>query len=152
METIKKESGLTYKKGFFNSHKGSLVLTTTELSFLSKEKKIFSVLIKDILNSRAKKGLGNGLDYLTITYKEDDKEKTAEFEHFAFIAGMAVGNLSQLKEPYFKSWETLIEETRLGKNVKPSGLDEIEKLAELKSKGHISEEEFTLKKKQILGL
>lgn len=33
-----------------------------------------------------------------------------------------------------------------------SGLDELEKLAELKEKGVITEQEFTAKKKQLLGL
>jgi hypothetical protein len=151
-QVIKQESGLNYNKGFLNKYKGSLILTAKELSFVSKDKKQFSILIKEILNSRAKKGLGNGLDYLIITHKEKGKEKTTEFEHFAFLGGLAVGNLSQLKEPYFKSWETIIEETRLGKNKSNSNLDEIEKLADLRAKGHISEEEFSLKKKQILGI
>lgn len=35
---------------------------------------------------------------------------------------------------------------------KPSNLEELEKLAELKSKGIITEEEFNKKKKQILGI
>jgi len=40
-----------------------------------------------------------------------------------------------------KDWET-----------KPSNLDELEKLAALRDKGIISEEEFKAKKKQLLGL
>jgi hypothetical protein len=36
--------------------------------------------------------------------------------------------------------------------VQASGLDELEKLAELKSKGIITEQEFQAKKKQILGI
>ncbi len=151
-QTIKKESGLTFKKGFLNSFRGSLVLTSSELYFESKDKKVFSVLISDIENSRAKKGIGNGLDYLVIEYKEDGKSKKTEFEHMAFVSGLAMGNMSQLRETYFKSWETIIEETRMGKNKKASGLDDIEKLADLKAKGHITEAEYEAKKKQILGL
>jgi hypothetical protein len=150
-QVIKKEGSLTYKKGFLRDQPGDLVLTATELFFVSADKKQFSIPLKDILNSRAEKGLGNGIDYLIITYKEGDVDKLAKIEHFSFWKGMAIGNLSQLKEPYFKSWETLIEETRLGKNAK-NGFDEIERLGDLKAKGYISEEEFTLKKKQILGI
>lgn len=36
--------------------------------------------------------------------------------------------------------------------IKTSDLDQLEKLAELKEKGIITEEEFNAKKKQILGL
>jgi hypothetical protein len=152
-QIIKKESGLTYKKGFLSQFKGSLILTATELSFETKDKKQFSILLKDVLNSRAKKGLGNGLDYLIITYIETGKEKKAEFEHMNFMGGLAVGNLSQLKEPYFKSWESQIEDTRLNKNKQiTSGIDDLEKLADLKQKGIITEEEFLTKKKQILGM
>jgi len=39
-----------------------------------------------------------------------------------------------------------------GFNVKTSSLDELEKLAALKEKGIITEEEFNHKKKQILGM
>jgi len=45
-----------------------------------------------------------------------------------------------------------ISQLRNGSNVKASSLDELEKLASLKDKGIITEEEFKYKKKQILGL
>ncbi|MBA2259615.1 MAG: SHOCT domain-containing protein [Acidobacteria bacterium] len=34
----------------------------------------------------------------------------------------------------------------------PSGIDELERLAALKEKGYLTEEEFATKKRQILGL
>jgi hypothetical protein len=36
--------------------------------------------------------------------------------------------------------------------VRPSGIDELERLVALKEKGYLTEEEFTIKKRQILGL
>lgn len=148
---IKKENDLTYKVHFLSNNKGSLVLTPTELYFLLKRKKIFSISIKSIINVVAQKGLGNGVDYLIVLYIEGDKEKKVKIEHFAFWAGTAIGNLSQLKEPYFKAWERIIEETRLGNN-KGNDFNDLEKLAELKQKGIISDKEFSAKKKQVLGI
>ena len=152
-QLIKKESGLTYRKSLFSEKKGSLALTPTELYFETKNGKQFSVLLKDVINSRAKNGFGNGVDHLIVSYKKDGKETTVKFEHRALWAGAAIGALSQLKEPYFKSWEATIEDARLGKTKgADSGFDAIEKLSNLRDKGVITEEEFAAKKKQMLGL
>ena len=70
----------------------------------------------------------------------------------AFWSGIAMGNLLQLREPYFRSWESAIQDARLAKNTVNSDLDDLEKLADLQKKGVITEEEFTQKKKQLLGL
>jgi len=150
---IKKEDKLTYKGGFvFNDKKGSLVLTQSQLYFLSGDKKVFEIPINSVINVRAKKGLGNGIDHLLISYQNGQKEQQIKIEHFAFWSGTAIGNLSQLKEPYFKSWEQIIEDMRLGKTNNKNDFSDLEKLAELKNKGIISEEEFSAKKKQLLGL
>jgi hypothetical protein len=147
---IKKESKVTYKK-FLNSKKGDLVLTNSRLYFTSKDTEIFNTAIKDIINVKAQNGLGNGMSHLVVTYTQDGKEQTAKIEHFSFLKGVAIGNLSALKEPYFKSWELAIEDLRSGKNTN-NNMAELEKLAELKSKGVITEQEFSAKKKQLLGL
>jgi hypothetical protein len=47
--------------------------------------------------------------------------------------------------------DQMIASSRAGTKA-PSNLDELEKLASLKDKGIITEEEFNLKKKQLLGL
>ncbi len=110
---IKKENDLAYKGGLFNSKKGSLILSKTKLSFVTKNKTIFDIPVQDILNVTAKKGLGNGVDHLIVLAKEGDKERKIKIEHFTFWSGVAMGNLSQLREPYFKLWEKTIDETRL---------------------------------------
>ena len=59
------------------------------------------------------------------------------------------------QEPAFVKIKEAIEEKMrsMGKSeTKTSDLDQLEKLAELKEKGIITEEEFNAKKKQILGL
>ena len=59
------------------------------------------------------------------------------------------------QEPTFIKIKEAIEEKIASLNkstAKSSELDELEKLAELKEKGIITEEEFNAKKKQILGL
>lgn len=110
---IKKENDLTYKGGFLNSKRGSLVLTKTNLSFITKNKTVFDIPVHDILNVAAKKGLGNGIDHLVILAKESDKERKIKIEHLAFWSGVAMGNMSQLREPYFKLWEKTIDDLRL---------------------------------------
>ena len=149
---IKKEDKLTYKGGLFNNKKGSLVLTQTQLYFLAGKKKSFDIPVRNIVNVRAKKGLGNGIDHLLVSYQENGKDCQIKIEHFAFWSGIAIGNFSQLKEPYFRSWERIIEDIRLEKNKSENSLNDLEKLADLKNKGIISEEEFSAKKKQLLGL
>lgn len=149
---LKKEDKLDYKSGIFNK-RGALVLTTTELYFdLGKDKKAFSIPLNNILSVNAQKGLGNGIDHLHIIYTEDGKEKKVKIQHMAFWAGVAMGNFSQLKELYFKSWESTIQDARMGKGSNSSNLDDLEKLADLQKKGVITEEEFLQKKKQLLNL
>lgn len=149
---IKQEDKLQCNVGLLGK-RGDLVLTTSELYFLSGRNKAFTAPLKDILSVNAKKGLGNGIDHLFITFNEGGKEKKIKITHQAFWQGMAMGNLAQLREPYFKSWEAAIEDARFGRSVgQQSNLGDLEKLADLKTKGVITEEEFQAKKKQLLGL
>jgi|SRR3989338_11205323 len=155
-QIIKKEEKLEYKgKGAgILGKRGALVLTSQELYFTNKKNhKAFNIPLDKIISVNIRKGLGNGIDYLFVIFNDNSKERKVKIKHFTFWAGVAMGNLSQLRELYFKSWETAIENVRFGKNtVQNSNLNELEKLAELKEKGIINEEEFNTKKKQILGL
>jgi hypothetical protein len=150
---IKKEDKLDCKAGFLGK-RGSLVLTTAELYFLSGKTKVFSAPLRSIVSANARKGLGNGIDHLFVIFNENSKERKIKIQHLAFWQGMAMGNLTQLREPYFKSWETVIENARFGGSTSNGNndLNDLEKLADFKSKGIITEEEFQAKKKQLLGL
>jgi len=93
---------------------------------------------------------------------------TNGFIQFAFLGGQEhkSGTLSATsdentiffnkgQQPAFEKIKEAIEEKmRSNEKVetKTSDLDQLEKLAELKEKGIITEEEFNAKKKQILGL
>ena len=62
---------------------------------------------------------------------------------------------SKAQQSDFEEIKSLIEKRMAepeGKGTSRSEIDDLEKLAELKEKGIISEEEFNAKKKQILGL
>jgi len=93
---------------------------------------------------------------------------TNGYIQFAFLGGQeAKGSLFQAtkdentimfkksQQPDFEEIKSMIE-TRMAepesKKVAGRGINDLEKLAELKEKGIISEEEFNAKKKQILGL
>jgi len=92
---------------------------------------------------------------------------TSGYIQFAFLGGTeAKGGLLQAgqdentitftkkQQPDFEAIKSMIEE-RMTKGKAPSessSISDLEKLAELKEKGIISEEEFNAKKKQILGL
>lgn len=113
---IKKEDKLDYKSSIIGK-RGSLVLTTEELYFSTDKEKVFSIPLASIVSVNAQKGLGNGIDHLFVIYNDESgKEKKIKIQHMAFWAGVAMGNYSQLKEPYFKSWENTIQDARLGKN------------------------------------
>ena len=150
-QILKKEDKLDCRVGLLGK-KGSLVLTNTELYFLHGEEKVFSTSLKDLVSVNAQKGLGNGVDHLFVIFNENGKERKIKIQHLAFWGGVAMGNLSQLREPYFRSWEAIIQETRQGKGAPQNSINDLEKLADLKEKGIITEEEFVAKKKQVLGL
>jgi hypothetical protein len=152
-QILKKEDKLEYKGGIFNSKKGSLILTSAELYFETKKaKRIFSIPLKSIQSVNCKKGIGNGVDHLFVIYSENGSEKKVKIQHYSFISGEALGRFSRLST-YFSSWEQSINDARFGRNGNPSSnLDGLEKLAELRQKGVITEEEFSAKKKQLLGI
>jgi hypothetical protein len=110
-QTLKKEDKLKYKGGFFNTKKGSLVLTNTVLYFLAKDKKIFEIPLSDIISVNPQKGVGNGVDHLYVLYNQEGKEKKVKIEHFSMMNWGALGGLSRLTN-YFSSWEQMINDAR----------------------------------------
>jgi len=101
------------------------------------------------------KKAGMTAGYIQLTLKGGSEAKSGLFQsttdensinfHSAFG-----GNNNEL----FAEAKKLIEEriNAVNSPAKNSGLDDLEKLADLKEKGIISEEEFKAKKKQLLGL
>jgi|SRR5579859_180433 len=152
-QILKKEDKLKYKGGFFRNKSGSLVLTNTSLFFETKSgKKVFDIPLKSIQSVNCKKGVGMGVEHMYVIYQENVKENRVKIEHYAFVSAMTIGNLSRLSM-YFSSWEQTINDARFGRSTNTGGgLDNLEKLAELKHKGILTEEEFQAKKKQLLAL
>ena len=158
METnliLKKEDKLRYCKSFINIKPGTLVLTTTELYFLARPKdtRVLSIPLADILSVNCKRDIGYGQQNMFVFYKDGTKEKKVKIQH-ASLASWATGALSRLENLYFASWEQAINDARAGRYDKQENSDfsGLDKLAELKDRGVITEEEFTAKKKQMLGL
>jgi hypothetical protein len=139
---IKKEDKLFYRGGFLKNKVGTLTLTPTGLSFATKKKTIFVIPMKDIVSANTRKGFGIGVYNLYVIYNQGGKETQAKIEHHSTFRGS------------FDSWEQAINDARLGKYAAGASgaISDLEKLAELKNKGVITEEEFAAKKKQILGL
>ena len=152
-QVIKKETKLRYCKNILNTKNGALVLTTTELYFLVKNKKEFNIPLAKILSVNCQKGVGTGNENMYVVYQEGDQEKKIKIQHFSFMSFGTVGNLSRIGALYFTSWEQAINSARTGSQ-KTSGTDlnDLKKLATLRDEGVITEEEFTAKKKQLLGL
>ncbi len=112
---IKKEGGVQYAKGFLSKPRGDLVLTSAELYFGQKEKRIVSIPISSIVNVRVSKGVGHGTDLMRITYKDNSEEKTVKFLHLSFV-GMLSGDISRIQQNFFSAWEQAIENLRQKKN------------------------------------
>jgi hypothetical protein len=152
-QILRKEDKLTFNRGGLSGKvKGTLVLTRTELSFVSEKDVLqFNISLKDIFNVRAQT-LDATKNIMTISCMSEDKERKIEVGHSAFWQSLGTPGF-KLREPYFKSWENLIEQTRLNPSeLSSSGLNDLQKLAELRDQGILTEEEFTAKKKQLLGI
>ncbi len=101
------------------------------------------------------KKAGMTAGYIQLTLKGGSEAKSGLFQsttdensiNFHSVFG---GNNNEL----FNEAKQLIEEriNSVNSHAKNNGLDDLEKLAALKEKGIISEEEFQAKKKQLLGL
>lgn len=95
-----------------------------------------------------KSGLTMG--YLQFTLKGWSEAKSGLFESIKDENSITFQNWGNNK---FEELKTIIEKRIDGNSQKvPSSLDEIEKLAELKEKWILTQEEFDAKKKLLLGL
>ena len=147
----------------FKGYNGTLILTDTGIIIQRGVKGFLfggmmlrgdkTIPYSSIIAVQLKKA-GMTAGYIQLTLKGGSEAKSGLFQsatdensinfHSAFG-----GNNNEL----FNEAKTLIEEKINSTGVpKSNGLDELEKLAALKEKGIINEEEFNAKKKQILGL
>jgi len=154
-EIIKQESKITLCDGTPLGKMGELTLTPTTLKFYRQKNFLlkevnFTIPLNSIISVNAQKAtIASNTDYLIIICKDiNGQQQTLKFQHVMFNMESTIGVV------YFKSWEDAIQKARTQKDeTRPtSNLDELEKLAGLKDKGIITEEEFQLKKKQILGI
>ena len=107
----------------------------TYLSYQSVYGKSFRVLKADIDSVSLDKG-GLGKNIIKINGK-----------------GTQLAQVEMPKSWSEKAQEFILDEVKINKNPSTNdSLNELEKLAELKDKGIISENDFETKKKQILGL
>jgi hypothetical protein len=110
------------------------------------------ILIKEISSIQFKKVSWTINGYIQFTFRGGQENKGGFWD-----ANKDENTITFVKrqEPAFIKIKEAIEEkmSSIEKGeTKTSDLDQLEKLAELKEKGIITEEEFNAKKKQILGL
>ena len=113
-QIIRKEDGLLLGGSFFSfPKKGALVLAGDRLSFLQRRTnaKLFDISLRDILNVRALFLSGSG-DGLLLMYRDGSAEKKLKIRHKQYLV---MGQAARIREPYFKSWETLLDDKRLGR-------------------------------------
>ena len=155
-QVLRKEDKLRYLKAAFSIRKGTLVLTTTELSFVNKDEGEieFSIPLKNILSAIAQKKMSGSKELLIVVYTENGKEKKVKIQHFSMTSLSPVVNVFNMGHYYFSAWEQAINQARTGPSdfPKSNGIDLLERLAGLKEKGILSEEEFAAQKKTILGM
>lgn len=119
--------------------------------------------------------LDKGFLYLTnhrLIFQGDKENRLIPLKSIAAIQCVPFGTISMsivgktkniqfpVRNPYLWEQGIKIEKVMLGGNIVPTrspapqggNLNDLEKLADLKQKGIITEEEFAAKKKQILGL
>jgi len=148
----------------FKGYNGTLILTDTGVIIKRGVKGFLlgggmlrgdkTIPYSSIVAVQLKKA-GMTAGYIQLTLKGGSEAKSGLFQstkdensinfHSAFG-----GNNNE----FFNEAKTLIEE-KISFNDRPrvaSNLDELEKLASLKEKGILNEEEFNSKKKQLLGL
>lgn len=149
-QILKKEDNLIQHNGFWHkAHRGSLVLTRSDVYFLSKKRnqELLRVPLSNIVSVNTEKM--DFKDNLFIVYRDGNTERRTKFVHndrrqLIFAAA---------SPSHFLSWEQAINDARFGRFAgHASGVDDLEKLAALKDKGVLTDEEFSAKKKQLLGL
>lgn len=123
------------------------------LFFKSKREK--TILLKDLVAiefspaKRWRKYYG----FIRFTFKGGQETKSQRFSDIKKDPHAIV--FTYREAPTFEKMKETIEERMTSiqeSGAKPSNLDELEKLAALRDKGIITEEEFEAKKRQLLGL
>lgn len=148
-QILKKEDKLIHDNGFWHKNKGTLVLTRRDIYFLSKSgnRELLRVPLSNIVSVNTEKM--DFADNLFIVYKSGNTERRAKFVHkdrrqLIFAAA---------SPSYFISWEQTINDARFNRHTGHTGsIDDLERLAALKDKGVLTDEEFAAKKKELLGL
>ena len=132
------------RKGLFNPLKGTKVIYLKNLSGIHFKKNDFLIkgYIQFIFSGSKELKRGNPLelakDENTILFSKDDET------NFIILKNQLEKAIRDLQQP---KKEVIVETVK-----KDNYLDELERLASLKERGFITDEEFQIKKKQILGL
>lgn len=137
---------------------GFLILTPKRIYFeynsgffKTKLKSLFDIHTENIINVEASKDFISTDYILKIRHMMDGKEYQEKCTKNGWSPFKNKSTFN-IEANFFDSWVKSIEETRSGKYRTSSNLDDLEKLAELKDKGIITQEEFEKKKKAILDL
>ena len=110
------------------------------------------IMIKEISSVQFKRVGLTMMGYIQFTFRGGQESKSGWSD--AHNDENTVTFIKKQEAAFQKIKEAIEEKMRSTETggTKPSNLGELEKLAELKEKGIITEEEFNKKKKQILGL
>ncbi len=149
-QILKKEDNLIQHDGFWHkAYRGSLVLTRSDVYFLLKkgDKELLRVPLSNIVSVNTEKM--DFADNLFIVYKDGSAERRSKFVHhdrrqLIFAAA---------SPSHFLSWEQAINDARFGRSAgHADAIGDLERLAALKDRGVLTDEEFAAKKKEMLGL
>ena len=131
-------------QGFYSGGNGILVATDRRLVFVDKGM-IYGFKVEDFPHDKISSlQYETGLMFGTITiFASGNKAVIANIQPKLQARVFAEGVRARISQP----------KADIAANAKqPSGLDDLERLAALKEKGVITEEEFSAKKRQILGI
>ena len=160
---VLKKERVTYLKSTFVQHKGDLVLTPTTLSFTiqkglvhKQEETLFSILVANILNVRAKKAFAAGIDHLEILYRDGAKERKLLFQRGSVAqwasnaASIGHGGLmGRVEAISLANWEKAINVAKLA-NLHPNTQAETNKTPLDLLKGRLAKGEVFLEEYKAL--
>lgn len=137
---------------------GFLILTPKRIYFEYNSgffkvnlKTLFDIPIEDIINVEASKDFVSTDYILKIRHTLDGKEYLEKCTKNGW-SPFKNKNTFNIEANFFDSWVKSIEEVRSGRYNSSKSLDDLERLAELRDKGILTNKEFEAKKKQILDL
>lgn len=151
-QVLKKEDGLKYiRSGFRKTKWGTLTLTKHDICFVSnKGEEMLRVPLSNIVSVNTSKS--DRADFLFVIYKDGNNESRARLAHIK----TGLGSMTIFPDGsanHFASWEQFINDARFGRSAgNSSALDDLERLAALKERGILTDDEFAAKKKELLGL